>query len=395
MSQIDVLEIKVVETCNYSCVGCGSFSNLAKKEEYGLDELRSDLVQISSIVDKIRELRLYGGEPLLNPELIKYVRVSRECLPNSDIVIITNGTLLHTKDDSFFKALKRYDAKIFVSYYPLNHDIIDKGVEKANNNSVPVKKAHIKYFYVKMRDQVNEGDITKRFNECHAMCKGAVYLDHGYLYSCPYAPNFRHYDAAFGVKYENKEDGYNIYCEGANSVDLGHKMRQPLSACSMCDDELAYVTWKQAPARKENWLCSKDNPYIIEGYKWYDYLEEEKAIDFLAIKVDRQNGSLLPKVFNTVDLPKLKTNEIYLWLFDEYSICYITDLFSKEFDKFGIQIAGLINGELDQCGLLNQYKKINVEDISDNCYIISLYHYYGQRVKVMKDISKQMKLKIK
>lgn len=37
MAFIDVLEIKVCEHCNYSCVGCGSFSNLAKREEYGIE----------------------------------------------------------------------------------------------------------------------------------------------------------------------------------------------------------------------------------------------------------------------------------------------------------------------------------------------------------------------
>lgn len=264
MAFIDVLEIKVCEHCNYSCVGCGSFSNLAKREEYGIERLKKELSRIKELIGNIREVRLYGGEPFLSKELTEYTKTVREYLPNTKLVLITNGTLLYKQTEKIYAELKRDNAEIFVSYYPKNNDLIDDGIERAKSYGITVTKAQIDLFYVKMTDKKNPGDIQSRFNKCHVMCKGAVYLDRGRVYACPYAPNFRHYDSAYNVKYEFIEDGYNIFDEHANPEDFADKMRQPLKACQYCSDDMLYVKWQQAKPEKENWLCNSSNKYIID-----------------------------------------------------------------------------------------------------------------------------------
>lgn len=386
MAQIDVLEVKIVEQCNYSCVGCGSFSNLANREEYGLDEMKKDLTRMMEIIPKIRELRLYGGEPLLAKNLLDYVKVSRECMPDSKIKIITNGTLLHKKDGDFYKKLQEQKVEIMVSYYKDNHEIIDKGMEKARINNVEVNRSVINYFYVKMKKEVNEGDIQERFNTCHAMCRDAVYLDHGRLYACPYGPNFRHYDKRFGTKYENKNDGYNIHQDGANARDIVKKMRTALSACAYCDDNLAYLEWQQRRAKKSDWLFEKENDYILKDYDWYDFILEENAVEYLLLNVDSENKNVSPRVISNTELSCLSNGPIYIWLHDKSSINILEKVLKRDVLRAEIDIAGVIKTFEEVNQEIEDMDIISIDKLPKNYSIVVIYHYHGQRIKAIKDI---------
>lgn len=386
MAQIDVLEVKVVEQCNYSCVGCGSFSNLAAKEEYGYDEMRKDLTRMAEIFPRIRELRLYGGEPLLASNLLDYVKIARECLPDSRIVIITNGTLLHKKDEDFYATLKQYNTGILVSYYKINHEIIDQGMEKARQLGVAIGRSVIKYFYVKLKRELQAGDIQTRFSTCHAMCKGAVYLDHGLLFACPYAPNFRHYDKAFGSTYANPEDGYNIHQEGATPAAIVKKMRTALSVCAYCDDNLRYVHWQQGKAEEPDWLYEPDNQYIIENYDWYDFIIDENAISYLLLDVEEDNRQISPRVISSEELCAMNGRPLYVWLYDQYSLDLFNKVLQRDLLQNGVNITGVIKTFEGLDNAISGFNLITLEDLPAQYSIVAIYHYHGQRVKVIKDI---------
>ena len=54
---------------------------------------------------QLAELPLLGGEPLLNPEINEYIKISRKYFPKTRISIITNATLLNDMDENFWKIL--------------------------------------------------------------------------------------------------------------------------------------------------------------------------------------------------------------------------------------------------------------------------------------------------
>ena len=67
-------------------------------------------------------LNLLGGEPLLNPKIIDFMRIARENLPNTNIQIVTNGILLNEQKEDFWHACNKYDIKIVVTKYPIKLD---------------------------------------------------------------------------------------------------------------------------------------------------------------------------------------------------------------------------------------------------------------------------------
>lgn len=116
-------EVHLAEHCNLNCKGCDNFSPLAAEEFLELDEYERDCRRLSDLFGgKVKKLLLLGGEPLLNPRIEDFLRVSRECFPRGRIIIVTNGLLLPKMTDKFWKNCKKYGIEIEPTKYPVNFD---------------------------------------------------------------------------------------------------------------------------------------------------------------------------------------------------------------------------------------------------------------------------------
>ena len=83
------------EHCNLNCAMCDHFAPIAQDEYANFEEFKSDFQTLSKLVNgKCRRIGLMGGEPLLCPEIEKYLEIARQCFPNTQISIVTNGLLL-------------------------------------------------------------------------------------------------------------------------------------------------------------------------------------------------------------------------------------------------------------------------------------------------------------
>ena len=89
---ITYFETHITEACNLKCRGCSHFSVFAKPKHKDLVEFEREFKRLSEI-ETIGTMRLMGGEPLLNPDYMEYLRIARKYFPNSHIVLVTNGTL--------------------------------------------------------------------------------------------------------------------------------------------------------------------------------------------------------------------------------------------------------------------------------------------------------------
>lgn len=122
MAQLSNLNVKIAEHCNYKCIGCNVHSNIAKEEFYSLEQFEMDLKRVAELID-VKAFHLLGGEPLLNPEIYKYILIARRYLPDSQIDIITNGVLLSRMDENFFEYLIDNQINISISHYPEKRDV--------------------------------------------------------------------------------------------------------------------------------------------------------------------------------------------------------------------------------------------------------------------------------
>ena len=98
---IDVphLEWHVTHSCNFTCQGCGHFTNDGYREDFTVDELKSWYLPW---IDKIRprELSMLGGEPLLNKDLVEIIYMTKEVWniePDQEFEIVSNGLLIETQ----------------------------------------------------------------------------------------------------------------------------------------------------------------------------------------------------------------------------------------------------------------------------------------------------------
>lgn len=83
----------IVRPCNLSCQGCTTFSDLRWSGYQTWDEGREQLQPWLARV-QFQGWGAMGGEPLMNPDLPRWLRGIRSMMPHSQIRFVTNGLLL-------------------------------------------------------------------------------------------------------------------------------------------------------------------------------------------------------------------------------------------------------------------------------------------------------------
>lgn len=92
------LETMITQVCNLSCVGCTNYSDLYHNGYVTWGEGKKQLEEWLKIID-IPDFGIMGGEPLINPQVNKWLVGVRELMPNTQIRFTTNGLLMHKHKD--------------------------------------------------------------------------------------------------------------------------------------------------------------------------------------------------------------------------------------------------------------------------------------------------------
>ena len=179
-----------------------------------------------------------GGEPLLNPDVNKFLRIARENFTEGRIEILTNGILLMNMTDDFWRACHDNRIIIAITHYPVKLDtqgIKQKaqmfGVELEWHGSGEDKAKTI--FGKHAIDLTGSQDIVKNFAYCgHA--NSCRLLRDGKLYPCSFAGNVCHFNKKFGDKIEITEADYvDIYKADADTIL--QKGIEPVPVCRYCN----------------------------------------------------------------------------------------------------------------------------------------------------------------
>ena len=128
------ITIAITAKCNLQCIGCryGRDFMVGKQLEFAtVQKLLDDARSIG-----IETVRLYGGEPLLHPELAKMVEHSVNL--GLDTYVTTNGILLGKKIDRLFKAGLR---AITIGFYGID-DAYNAYVQRPNHFGCLRKSLH-------------------------------------------------------------------------------------------------------------------------------------------------------------------------------------------------------------------------------------------------------------
>ena len=232
------VEYSVSYHCNLRCSGCSHMSPYLKKSFPSLDSFVADIGKLSKGLHA-GDIRLVGGEPLLNPEISAFIKAAKQSMIADTVMVTTNGLLLHRMNDEFWENVDF----ISVTLYPDAH---------TQEKHIELFKERAKESNTRLRLYPNPVFRTTIMTEPHAMdwitdmifrtCKNAhryhCHMIHeGRLYKCAVPPFMPEYMAKLGMNdYDPAVDSFDIHGDG----DLFLRLRQflfsskTLEACRYC-----------------------------------------------------------------------------------------------------------------------------------------------------------------
>ena len=148
------LTVAITAHCNLRCTGCRYGRDFMPGHQLSL-EMVCDLLDDAKAAG-IRTVRLYGGEPLLHPDLPKMIRHARN--RGLSAYVTTNGTLLKQKFDALYQAGLR---DLTIGYYgtgenyddyvhrPRQFKRVEDGVAAVRDRYGPLVKMQLNYLIMR------------------------------------------------------------------------------------------------------------------------------------------------------------------------------------------------------------------------------------------------------
>lgn len=113
---LPVVELFITECCTLKCRDCGQFVPYYEKPiSYTVSDIIDDINRLLKIVDKICEIHILGGEPLLHPQIDVLLRWIYQNPYIGSIRIISNATVY--PNDNVWKAIYETETEMRFSDY--------------------------------------------------------------------------------------------------------------------------------------------------------------------------------------------------------------------------------------------------------------------------------------
>ena len=258
-------EIHATDHCNLNCKYCGHYSCIAKEWFYDIQKLEKDLARLSQVTEqKVTEVQILGGEPLLHPQITSIFKIVRKYFPISRIDMLTNCTLLDKMSIDFWKSLKKYNIYVCPSIYPVSINwqsifekaklyktpfVLDKTrtlITLENYNDYMTKT-----FARRTLDLSGKQDINRYFKCSKRKCCNNY--REGKMYPCQYLGNIHILKEKYSVNLPvTKEDYIDIY-KVSKIEEIIDFFKKPKPFCRYC----AIAEGKTVNAMP--WECSKEH----------------------------------------------------------------------------------------------------------------------------------------
>ena len=230
-------EYNLTEHCNLRCAGCSHSSELLPKKFAEVKEFQRDLAVLSQVLH-LNELRLLGGEPLLHPDLLEYLRCARASGLAEEITLTTNGLLLHRCDPATFELIDR----LRVSLYPgVRLRVEERELESlSRRHNFKLELKRIDSFRVTtLNSRHRDATLVRQiFRQCALAHDWSCHTVHqGYYFKCSPAPFLQGRMALRGESVLNRDlDGVRIHDNPRLREELEAYLRdeEPLEACYYC-----------------------------------------------------------------------------------------------------------------------------------------------------------------
>ena len=237
-------EYHLSEHCNLNCKGCDHFSPLAEPRFTNFDTFEKDIERMSELFNKkAKSIHILGGEPLLNKDVCKFMKKTRECFPDANLTeirVISNGILVNSMPEEFWRTLHDYNIILSVTKYPLqlNYDLMFENAKKYNvqfefyDNT---DKEQI-WYNIKLQED-GKKDARKSFYKCF-VSNNCIMLKNGKLYTCTLIPNIEHFNKHFNKNLQVCEEDYIDIYKVKNKEEIFDFLSKPAPFCRYCNPDI-------------------------------------------------------------------------------------------------------------------------------------------------------------
>jgi len=251
-------EIHLADHCNLNCQMCDHFSPIAEESFRSPASYASDVARLGNIFDhQAAYIRLLGGEPLLHPQVSRFFSITRAHFPSCPLELYTNGLLLPTQSEDFWRACREFSVKINVTKYPVPFDY--SAAERL------AQRHRVEFVYTSEHGELVKTswrlplDITGRQDpeDSHRKCdmgNVCVFLKDGRLYPCTVAPNVIHFNRYFHQKLTvSDHDSIDIYT--ADAEEILDFLARPIPFCKYCsiDSRQENIPWEVSKRNISEW----------------------------------------------------------------------------------------------------------------------------------------------
>lgn len=257
MSHLEYLELHIMNSCNLKCRGCSHFSNIASDDDVEKPEsFEKNINRLAFILPVIYKIRLLGGEPLLNKELIKYCRIVRKAYPYTDIRIVTNGLLLDTISETILTEIAALKIGIDISIYPPTLKILPLIQKRLERCGISIELTPLITEFRKRMNLNEDADSIAAYSKCGS--RHCHFYNNGYLSACPAPYVIKHYCSYFNLEIDILEsDRLSIWKEDLTSNEIVSFLHTPMHICKLCDSIETFPWQAGVQAQKEDWLINQ------------------------------------------------------------------------------------------------------------------------------------------
>lgn len=228
---LSYLEFHVADHCNLNCKYCTHYSPLVPQPVYTEYEgFAADLRQLKKYIADIGVIRILGGEPLLNPELGRFVELARQLYPASIVTVVTNGLLIERMDPSLIEIMRRNMAFFHISFYPPLQDRVQEIRKFLYERQIPYTITPMITEFNRTQTLTPQSDEDFFYRCFQASC---TCLHGGKVAPC-YAPfTTKYFNEAFGQELP-AEEGIDLYDDELTAAVLKAELLIPMRRCQYC-----------------------------------------------------------------------------------------------------------------------------------------------------------------
>lgn len=255
-----ILNIRLADHCNLNCKRCITFANLYDESFYEFEQFEKDIERLHSLVSSISMIKLIGGEPLLNTDIQKFIKVTRKYYPYAKIAIVTNGILILTLSDEIWQCFRDNDIHIYITIYPPLHSKIDEIVAKIKRENVSVgvfRDGEEFGSFINMEGSNDPSNVAGKWfvGKCAVMLNGEIGR-------CGPAMTINKLNEKFNVSLPDNAK-INLYDKNLDGSKLVDMLEDSIDLCKYCNGCIVPMKqeqlhkWEQdvkGQSRLEEWL---------------------------------------------------------------------------------------------------------------------------------------------